>query len=87
MTASPQGYLQGLSRWHPIEIAFWLCAAATIFVFPNRYLILTEGHLGPHTSKTANSAIRYLPDRVVGLDGVRAEIAMLQTPDGHGRAQ
>ncbi len=24
-------------------------------------------------------------DRVVGLDGVRAEIAILQTPDGHGR--
>jgi catechol 2,3-dioxygenase-like lactoylglutathione lyase family enzyme len=23
-------------------------------------------------------------DRVVGLEGVRAEIAMLQTPDGHG---
>ncbi len=26
-------------------------------------------------------------DRVVGLDGVRAEIAMLQTPDGHGRIE
>jgi catechol 2,3-dioxygenase-like lactoylglutathione lyase family enzyme len=26
-------------------------------------------------------------DRVVGLDGVRAEIAMLQTPDGHGRLE
>jgi len=24
-------------------------------------------------------------DRVVGLDGVRAEIAVVQTPDGHGR--
>ena len=24
-------------------------------------------------------------DRVVGLDGVRADIAMLRTPDGHGR--
>ena len=24
-------------------------------------------------------------DRVVGLEGVRAQIAMLQTPDGHGR--
>jgi catechol 2,3-dioxygenase-like lactoylglutathione lyase family enzyme len=23
-------------------------------------------------------------DRIVGLDGVRSEIAMLQTPDGHG---
>jgi len=26
-------------------------------------------------------------DRTVGLDGVRAEIAMLQTPDGHGRVE
>ena len=26
-------------------------------------------------------------DRIVGLDGVRAEIAMLQTPDGHGRIE
>ena len=26
-------------------------------------------------------------DRVVGLSGVRAEIAMLQSPDGHGRVE
>jgi catechol 2,3-dioxygenase-like lactoylglutathione lyase family enzyme len=26
-------------------------------------------------------------DRVVGLEGVRAEIAMLQTPDGHSRVE
>ena len=26
-------------------------------------------------------------DRVVGLDGVRAEIAVMQTPDGHGRLE
>jgi catechol 2,3-dioxygenase-like lactoylglutathione lyase family enzyme len=26
-------------------------------------------------------------DRVVGLEGVRADIAMLQTPDGHGRIE
>jgi catechol 2,3-dioxygenase-like lactoylglutathione lyase family enzyme len=26
-------------------------------------------------------------DRVVGLDGVRAELAILQTPDGHGRLE
>ena len=26
-------------------------------------------------------------DRVVGLDGVRADIAMMQTPDGHGRIE
>jgi catechol 2,3-dioxygenase-like lactoylglutathione lyase family enzyme len=26
-------------------------------------------------------------DRVVGLEGVRAELAMVQTPDGHGRIE
>jgi catechol 2,3-dioxygenase-like lactoylglutathione lyase family enzyme len=26
-------------------------------------------------------------DRVVGLEGVRAEIVMMQTPDGHGRVE
>jgi catechol 2,3-dioxygenase-like lactoylglutathione lyase family enzyme len=26
-------------------------------------------------------------DRVVGLEGIRAEIAMLETPDGHGRLE
>ena len=26
-------------------------------------------------------------DRVVGLDGVRSDIAMLRTPDGHGRLE
>ena len=26
-------------------------------------------------------------DRVVGLDGVRAELAMMQTPDGHARLE
>ncbi len=28
-----------------------------------------------------------LVDRVVGLDGVRADIVMLRTPDGHGRVE
>ncbi|HEX8395750.1 MAG TPA: DUF1611 domain-containing protein [Longimicrobium sp.] len=32
-----------------------------------RYLILAEGQFGPLTSKTANSAVRFLPDRVVGV--------------------
>ena len=26
-------------------------------------------------------------DRIVGLEGIRAQIAMLQTPDGHGRLE
>jgi uncharacterized NAD-dependent epimerase/dehydratase family protein len=38
-----------------------------------RYLILAEGMFGPLTSKTANSCIRYTPERVVGvLDSRRA---------------
>ena len=28
-----------------------------------------------------------LVDRIVGLEGVRSEIAMLETPDGHGRVE
>ena len=28
-----------------------------------------------------------LVDRIVGLDGVRSDIAMLRTPDGHGRIE
>jgi uncharacterized NAD-dependent epimerase/dehydratase family protein len=32
-----------------------------------RYLILTEGAFGPLSSKTANSAVRYLQERVVGV--------------------
>lgn len=32
-----------------------------------RYLVLAEGHFGPESTKTANSAIRYLPDRIVGV--------------------
>jgi len=32
-----------------------------------RYLVLAEGHFGPETTKTANSAVRYLPDRIVGV--------------------
>jgi catechol 2,3-dioxygenase-like lactoylglutathione lyase family enzyme len=26
-------------------------------------------------------------DRVVGLDGVRSDVAMMRTPDGHGRLE
>ncbi|HEV2147816.1 MAG TPA: DUF1611 domain-containing protein [Longimicrobiaceae bacterium] len=32
-----------------------------------RYLILAEGHFGPQTTKTANSAVRYLPERIVAV--------------------
>jgi branched-chain amino acid transport system permease protein len=30
------------SRWSPLEIAFWLVAAAAIWLLPNRHLILAE---------------------------------------------
>jgi uncharacterized NAD-dependent epimerase/dehydratase family protein len=33
----------------------------------HRYLVLAEGFFGPETSKTANSAVRYLPERVLGV--------------------
>ena len=33
----------------------------------HRFLILADGEFGPLTSKTANSVIRYRPDRVVGV--------------------
>jgi uncharacterized NAD-dependent epimerase/dehydratase family protein len=32
-----------------------------------RYVVLAEGHFGPETSKTANSAVRYLADRVLAV--------------------
>lgn len=32
-----------------------------------RFLIIAEGAFGPETSKTANSAVRYLPERIVGV--------------------
>jgi branched-chain amino acid transport system permease protein len=34
--------LKALSGWRWPEIVFWMVAVATIFLFPNRYLILTE---------------------------------------------
>src|SRR5262249_29096465 len=35
-------YLAERVRWHPLEIAFWLAALASIFLLPNKHLILTE---------------------------------------------
>ncbi len=34
--------LRQLSKWRTSETVFWLLAVAIIFLFPNRYLILTE---------------------------------------------
>ena len=30
------------ARWHPLEVAFWLAALASVLLFPSRHLILTE---------------------------------------------
>src|SRR5262249_33073129 len=35
-------YLAERVRWHPLEIAFWLAALASIFLLPNKHLILPE---------------------------------------------
>jgi len=35
-------YLAGRARWHPLEVAFWLIALASIFLLTNKHLILTE---------------------------------------------
>jgi branched-chain amino acid transport system permease protein len=35
-------YLARRSRWSPLEIAFWVFAFATIWLFPSKHLILTE---------------------------------------------
>lgn len=34
--------LAGRSRWHPLEIAFWVGAVATLFLLPGRHLILAQ---------------------------------------------
>jgi len=39
----------------------------------HRFLIVADGQFGPLTSKTANSCIRYFPERIVAvLDRVEA---------------
>ena len=40
-TTSPQQYLQALSRWRPLEIAFWLATLLPFVLFPN-YLSLAS---------------------------------------------
>ena len=39
--ARPQTYLQALSRWHPVEIAFWLALLLPYLLFPH-YLSLAS---------------------------------------------
>jgi branched-chain amino acid transport system permease protein len=40
-TITPQQYLRSLSRWHPLEIVFWLASLAPFVLFPN-YLSLAS---------------------------------------------
>jgi branched-chain amino acid transport system permease protein len=35
-------YLKQRARWSPLEIAFWIFAFASIFLFPSKYLILKD---------------------------------------------
>ena len=30
------------ARWHPLEVAFWLAALASVYLLPGQHLILTE---------------------------------------------
>jgi uncharacterized NAD-dependent epimerase/dehydratase family protein len=50
----------------------------------HRYLVLAEAHFGPQTSKTANSALRYLPERVVGVVDARHAGKSVQSVLGFG---
>ncbi len=42
LVAQANAALAARARWSPLEIAFWLAAAASIFLFPTKHLILTE---------------------------------------------
>src|SRR5476651_1863185 len=41
VSVTPQAYLRSLSRWHPIELAFWLATLTPFVLFPN-YLSLAS---------------------------------------------
>jgi uncharacterized NAD-dependent epimerase/dehydratase family protein len=51
-----------------------------------RFLILADGDFGPMTSKTANSVIRYLPERTVGVLDRRLAGKSVQEVLGFGGA-
>ena len=42
LAAEVTGFLTRRARWSPLEVAFWLVAFASIWLFPTRHLILTE---------------------------------------------
>src|SRR6186713_2274182 len=39
---TPQGYLQAQSRWHPLEIAFWLATLLPFVLFPNHLVLASQ---------------------------------------------
>jgi branched-chain amino acid transport system permease protein len=42
LAAEVVAFLSRRARWSPLEIAFWLIAVASIWLFPTKHLILTE---------------------------------------------
>ncbi len=42
LTDQVSAYLKSRARWSPLEIAFWIFAFATIWLFPSKYLILKD---------------------------------------------
>src|SRR6185437_7831252 len=46
ISVSPQQYLQRLSRWHPIEIAFWLATLTPFVLFPDYLSLASQIALG-----------------------------------------
>src|ERR1700761_1855211 len=42
LSSDVSGYLKNRARWSPLEIAFWVFAFATIWLFPSKYLILKD---------------------------------------------
>src|SRR6202167_780299 len=42
LTDQISAYLKRRARWSPFEIAFWIFAFATIWLFPDKYLILKD---------------------------------------------
>ena len=65
-----------IQRMDHVGIVFDDLAAATAF--------FVELGLEPQGEGSVEGA---WVDRVVGLEGVQAELAMLETPDGHGRLE
>src|SRR6201994_1205091 len=42
VTDDISGFLKRRARWSPLEIAFWVFAFATIWLFPGKYLIMKD---------------------------------------------